>query len=532
MSFEVEIGDDASAIVQLEVTSDVKVDALSFAKCLGAFKVHSVSVDKDFQSVSPTIISLEGNPEACQKVFRNYFSTGKKLVVNGCWYKVRSVRCSDLYTFEAMYSNADPEIDEAIEQNRTYRDHIQRSLTHTDKFISSREDGAFSMSSILDIIGDKILNLQHVFDQHSDRNDWIPLRLAVLILKGLNKSGECKNVDIDSFPSTERIYYSDFLKLYVQLQRSGSNDTEGITRLTTSSDSRDEESDNITNDPIDELRRRRLRHLNEKNMFMTGIHTVSSSTSLSSSSFPRKKPPLPPIVLEPKPSDFVPISLPRNATKVMSSKLYATLEFWDHMRVLTRSKVEKLKLRKYFEEVSLDDIYSSQHDYGADKNIFKSDLYNVLCKTGLVVSESWLLEQFDVFEEKKNIEDKGQIRWCELNEFLSALVNSEKTKEDVATIYMLLSRLIWTKAKQSAIDNYIHRRIQSKSRTQSAKATSDTKDQKSVENDEESKGSKEVFLDTPSPREDVFLVSASTNIDDDSDQKNNPPVQSFDNGKE
>ena len=46
MSFEVEIGDGASAIVQLEVTSDVKVDALSFAKCLGAFKVHSVSISQ------------------------------------------------------------------------------------------------------------------------------------------------------------------------------------------------------------------------------------------------------------------------------------------------------------------------------------------------------------------------------------------------------------------------------------------------------------------------------------------------------
>ena len=81
------------------------------------------------------------------------------------------------------------------------------------------------------------------------------------------------------------------------------------------------------------------------------------------------------------------------------------------------------------------------------------------------------------------------------------------------------------------IDNYIHQRNKV-SKIQSAKATSDTKDQKSVENDEETKVSKEVFLDTPSPREDVFLVSASTNIDDDSDQKNNPPVQSFDNGKE
>ena len=57
------------------------------------------------------------------------------------------------------------------------------------------------------------------------------------------------------------------------------------------------------------------------------------------------------------------------------------------MRMLTQGKVARIKLRKLFEDVSLDDMYIN-HDE-KNKSIFKSDMYQLLYKVGLVASESW-----------------------------------------------------------------------------------------------------------------------------------------------
>ena len=117
---------DISYVVQLEVTGDVRLNAEAFARCIGAgFKVHSLTIDKEFQSISPSIVTLEGNPESCGKVFRKYFSVGKKLVVNGCWYKVKSVRCLDTHDFEATYGDANQGVDPTTETNTSYRNHME-----------------------------------------------------------------------------------------------------------------------------------------------------------------------------------------------------------------------------------------------------------------------------------------------------------------------------------------------------------------------------------------------------------------------
>ena len=385
-------GGEISYVVQLEVTGDVKLNAEWFARCIGpGFKVHSLSIDKEFQSISPTIVTLGGNAESCRKVFWKYFSMGKKLVVDGCWYRVKSIRCSDIYTFEATFGDVDQEVDASIEANTAYREHMERSLNRSEfNTLNHKNNGSSSVASLLNVVGDEIVRLQSMFDQYAKGNDWIPLPVAIRAFIEMGSKKEY--VDIDCFPPMEQVYYSDFLRLYVHLQQARAD---GVTDMTSSilnsSDDLDENTIHIENEPIDELRRRRLRHLNETSMFATGINTSSTTTSSSTSSSFKKKVHLPPIIIEPSPSDFIPISLSHDATKVTSSKLYATLTFWDNVRAYSRSKIAKANVRKVFEEASLENMYSFYQENDEKKSIFRSDMYQVLHRVGLVASESWWL---------------------------------------------------------------------------------------------------------------------------------------------
>ena len=111
---------------------------------------------------------------------------------------------------------------------------------------------------------------------------------------------------------------------------------------------------------------------------------------------------------------------------------------------------------KHFKEISPETIYSNEKNVDLN-TVFISDLYGLFHKVGLVASESWWLDELDQYLDDsflQSVTTKGQVSWEELESFLFSLIDSGETKENLRIINQKLSRLIWTRIKNTAIDNY------------------------------------------------------------------------------
>ena len=349
---------------------------------------------------------------------------------------------------------------EALENTRTYREHISRGLIR-DSHAGVEE---LSFNDLLDFVGDDIVSLQKTFDDCVDTDSFTAFGDGVriepsLALKALTKFFT-HHIDIDVLPHSSAISFSEFLVTFVKVRSLNSEIAESVPQTSLSATIEEDGPlivEPIPLDSLEELRRRRLHHLHEISMFSTGVCLSDEScycpepnpgrtqvkavqkqslkhdcaTNFASSSVSS--------------SSFVPYSPCPETRRVNRKRLFDTVEFYNCLRVLVKDS-NNSKLKTEFMKLSPETFYSKDTDEDCS-TIFFSDIFHLFAIVGLGASRSWWEEEFEEFSLEQDV--VGVVSFSDIMIFLNQVVESKK--KDIDICHYLLAKLLWSDVLKGSI---------------------------------------------------------------------------------